>query len=279
MLLFVFEGKGMRALSDDRAETTKVQSGIVGSIVHALRILRFLARSAQSHGVTAIAREVGISPSSAFNIVKTLVAEGFLHFDAKHKRYSLGPGALELAGRVLDDQRAYDLMRDSLENLAFQVDVTSAFWKLTSDARLMLLGYVEGRALMRIQMTIGQRLPALSGAMGRCYAAKMQLSQDELLAQFQAVRWQKLPDFEVYKLEVELTKTRGWAIDSDNFIRGVTTVAAAITDLKGQPKFFIANSSFAGLHTQKILEKLGESTRDVALAASHRLFNSARADK
>src|SRR6202043_2089735 len=111
-----------------------------------------------------------------------------LHFDSKHKRYSLGPGALDLAGRVLDDQRAFDLMRDSLENLAVQVEVTSAFWKLTGDARLVLLGYVEGRSLMRIQMTIGQRLPALSGAMGRCYASILELRDDELLAQFQAVR-------------------------------------------------------------------------------------------
>src|ERR1700676_5055294 len=110
----------MGALDTDQS-STKSQAGMVGSIVHALRILRHLARSPQAHGVTAIAREVGISPSSAFNIVKTLVAEGFLHFDRKHKRYSLGPGALDLAGRVLDDQRAYDLMRDSLENLAVQV--------------------------------------------------------------------------------------------------------------------------------------------------------------
>jgi DNA-binding IclR family transcriptional regulator len=249
-------------------------SGMVGSIVQALRILRFLSRASHAYGVTAIARELDINPSSAFNVLKTLVAEGFLHFDRKSKRYSLGPGALDLAGRALSDQRAFSLMRDPLENLAVQVEVTSAFWKLTSDLRLMLLGFVEGRALMRIQMTIGQRLPVLSGAMGRCYAAKLELREDDLLAQFNAIRWQKTPDFDVYKLEVELTKTRGWAIDSDNFIRGVTTVAAAVTDREGQPRFFIANSSFAGLHTQKTLEKLGESTRDAAIAASHRLFNS-----
>jgi DNA-binding IclR family transcriptional regulator len=268
----------MGALDSDQS-STKPQAGMVGSIVHALRILRFLARSAQSHGVTAIAREVCISPSSAFNIVKTLVAEGFLHFDRKHKRYSLGPGALDLAGRVLDDQRAFDLMRDSLENLAVQFEVTSAFWKLTADARVVLLGYLEGRSLMRIQLTIGQRLPALSGAMGRCYAAILELREEDLLAQFEAVRWQKMPEFSVYKLEVELTRTRGWAIDSDSFIRGVTTVASAVTDQDGQPKFFIANSSFAGRHTSKTLEKLGESTRDVALAASHRLFYSKRTHK
>jgi DNA-binding IclR family transcriptional regulator len=88
-----------------------------------------------------------------------------------------------------------------------------------------------------------------------------------------------MPEYSVYKLEVELTRTRGWAIDSDNFIRGVTTVASAVTDQEGKPKYFIANSSFAGQHTLKTLEKLGESTRDVALAASHRLFDASRVQK
>ena len=49
----------------------------VGSVVQALAILRHLSEASKPLGVTAVARALGISPSSCFNLLKTLVAEDF----------------------------------------------------------------------------------------------------------------------------------------------------------------------------------------------------------
>ena len=48
---------------------------VVESVRTAITILRFVASQSKSFGVNAIAREVGVSPSSCFNIVKTLTLE------------------------------------------------------------------------------------------------------------------------------------------------------------------------------------------------------------
>jgi DNA-binding IclR family transcriptional regulator len=248
------------------------RNAVVNSVMHALRILQFLARSGKPHGVTSIARAISISPSSAFNICKTLTAEKFLHFDQAAKVYSIGAAAIELAGIASDGERSFLRARDFLEAVVDTFGVTSAFWRLTDDERLVLNGLVESRAAMRIQMTVGQRIPALSGAMGRCFSAASDLNEDQLFQKFDAVRWQNRPEFQHYKAEVEVTKNRGWAVDNDQFIRGIVTVAAPIRDRNGQIRFMIANSSFYGQIPENRIESLGLETRRAAEEIQHILF-------
>jgi DNA-binding IclR family transcriptional regulator len=264
---------------NENSDSPQKQQTMVNSIIHALSILRFLARSGESHGVTAIAREVGISPSSAFNIVKTLTAENFLHFSESQKRYTLGPGAMELAGVALDGKKAFERVSESLELVTSRFGVTSGFWRVTDDERLVLIGMVDGKALMRIQMTIGQRIPALSGAMGRCYAAASKWSGEKLRQKFDAVRWQSTPDFERYVEEVALAGERGWAVDSDQYIRGVTTVAAPVFDNNAKPAFFIVNSGFVGQLRPDQIQDLGDLTRQIALQSSALLFRNQSIDR
>lgn len=259
--------------ADDAAgDRARKPQTMVNSIVQALAILRFLARSRESQGVTAIARQVGINPSSAFNIVKTLTAENFLHFNESKKTYALGPGALELAGVALDSKNAFDRTRDLLDDIVLRFGVTSAFWRLTDDERLVLVGIVESKGMMRIQMTVGQRIPAFSGAMGRCYAGALKLAEEALRAKFEAVRWQQKPDFASYVSEVRDVAQRGWAIDRDQFIRGIVTVAAPIMDRQGKLRFFLANSSFVGQLDGDQLQALGMLSREASLRAVELLY-------
>lgn len=65
-------------------------AGLVGSVVQALSVLRHIARTREPQGVTAIARALGLNPSSTFNILRTLVAEGFVERDDATKTYILG---------------------------------------------------------------------------------------------------------------------------------------------------------------------------------------------
>ena len=46
----------------------------VPSVSYAVAMLRLLGRNGEAMGVTAIARAMGIGPSSAFNLARTLVA-------------------------------------------------------------------------------------------------------------------------------------------------------------------------------------------------------------
>src|SRR6202011_3804977 len=106
------------------------------SVTQAVAILRYLAAQPAPTGVVAVARSLGINPSSCFNILKVLSTESFVSFDALKKTYTLGSGAVALARHALDPENAGLLGRDVLRGLSDQFDATSTLWRVTSDGRI-----------------------------------------------------------------------------------------------------------------------------------------------
>lgn len=230
---------------------------VVGSVAHAAAILRRLAQLAEPEGVNAIARAVGASPSSCFNILKTLAREELVEFDETTKRYALGPGLVTLARQALDPSRAFALARPALERLADRHGVTVALWRLTRE-RLVLLGFADSDLATRIHMTVGQRLPMLVGAGGRCVAARLGLPPQALAAEFPKLRWQEPPTLSDYVASVEAARTNGWSVDAGHFLRGVTTIGAAIPAGDGPPAGVLSATMFAGQHDGAALARIGE---------------------
>lgn len=73
----------------------------VPAITRGVAILRLLSRSREPLGVHAIARELGLVPSTCLHIVRALAAEGLLVMDVATKRYTLDAGVLALARNLL----------------------------------------------------------------------------------------------------------------------------------------------------------------------------------
>jgi len=243
----------------------------VGSIVAAARILRLLAHEGAPLGVNVIARRASVSPSSCFNILKTLTAEGFVEFDEKSKAYSLGLFPVFLARRALGSEHALELASPLLQAMADEHRCVSALWKLSLD-RLVLLKLFDSRSLVNIHIEVGQRLPSLIGAMGRCVAASQKLDRKVLKAAFDKLNWQCAPSFADYASDIALARDRGWAADIDNFARGVTTVAAAISDQSSTVRYCISNVLFSGQVEIDRIESLGNQVAGAARQLANELY-------
>src|SRR3974390_2705033 len=73
-----------------KAAPDGISSGkLVGSVVGAITILRYLAAANEPVGVSRIARETGQNPSTTFNILRTLLLYDFVQFDQLSKTYLL----------------------------------------------------------------------------------------------------------------------------------------------------------------------------------------------
>jgi DNA-binding IclR family transcriptional regulator len=247
----------------------------VRSVVQALRIVRHMIDAAQPLGVTAIARQLGLSPSSCFNLLRTLVAEEFLRFDATAKTYSLGPALMRMAQRAQSVDSALALARPQLEAFAARYGVASGLWRLSASQRLVLVAVADSDNATRIHMTVGQRLPMLIGAIGRCVAAHADLPDDVLASGFTALRWQNAPTFARYKREVAQARKSGWSVDDGDYMRGVTTIAAPVLDADGAVAFCLANTLFRGQHGERVVTQMCKETAAVARALSDRLFGAA----
>lgn len=246
----------------------------VGSVRHAAAILRHLEGIGAGLGVNPIARALDISPSSCFNLLKTLADEQLVDFDAETKLYSLGPGAIALGRRALDPRGAFELVRQRLEALADRHHITVSLWRPRRGDQFALIGYAESAATFRIHLTVGQRLPSAAGAGGRCMMAFSELDEAAIRRRIERVKWAETPDLEAYLRDVEATREQGWAIDIGQFIKGVTTIAVPAF---GQPaiEFLVMGTMFTGQFESAQLAAIADELASTAKWLSTRLFSPA----
>jgi DNA-binding IclR family transcriptional regulator len=251
----------------------KTQTGgpVVGAVVNAVAILRHIGGRPEPSGVNAIARALSLSPSTCFNILKTLVREELVEFDPQTKTYSFAPGLAALVQGGAGRKDAFRLAGPALEILAERYASTVALWRLTASGRLVLLGLAESAIATRIHMNAGLRIPRLAGAGGRCIAANLGLPRELAAREFQKLRWQNAISFQSYWDQVAEARERGWALDDGDFLHGVTTVAAPILDRSGVAQYIVTATAFRGQHPSQALEKIGAELTRCATALARQI--------
>lgn len=243
----------------------------VGSIAAAIAVLRHLSQIDGGQGVNAIARELGLNQSSCFNILKTLAAEKFVSFDPVSKLYSLGFGPIMLARRALDPANAFDHVRYQIDSAARAHDLTIGLWRLTSNPeRMLLIGHSESDAPTRIQLSNGLRIPRMAGAMGRIVAAVRQMSRAQIAEEFAPLIWDDAPTLDNFLADVDHARVHMWAIDRDNYARGVTSLAVPVFDGTGALRYCLSLTMFSG--RAQSIESFVDFARELAQDVGERLF-------
>lgn len=241
---------------------------MVTSVVQAVAVLRHLAATDRGRGVTAVAAAIGISPSSCFNVLKTLVAEDLVAFDDETKTYSIGLGVINLGYSATRRNAVIKAAESRMVKLAEKHDGAVGLWRVSSRERLTLVHLAESQGTTRIHLSIGQRLPIAAGAMGRCVAAIQDPGEAELSRRFAAVRWGQPPRFDVYRAQIEAARQQGFSTDVDQLLRGISSVAAAIVDRAASVRFCLSVTMFGGQHSAERMRRIGIDMRDSAKAIS-----------
>src|ERR1700742_3227994 len=108
----------------DRALAKAVKASKAPAISRAAAVLRLLGKSDAPLGVQAIARQLGLVPSTCLHVLRALVAEEFVSFDPETKLYALEAGVLTLARHWLRRNRFNDLSQPVLDRLSATYDAT-----------------------------------------------------------------------------------------------------------------------------------------------------------
>lgn len=240
-------------------EQTLPTAGIlVKPVANAIRILRLLGSHGTPMRAADIARQLGLNPSTCFNILRTLVSEDVVEFDPHSKMYLAGLGLTSLVGQVASRGQRMQRAALLMQEFASLHRVTITLWKPIADDRIVLVTSESSPNDLHIDMPTGQRVPKLLGASGRLFAAQMKLGRAALRAAVGKVRWTNPPVFDDYLREVEEARTRGWAIDDGNYAPGVVAVAAPVLDARGQIACTVTAVLFKGLLTEPQTRALGE---------------------
>ncbi len=199
-----------------------------------MAILRLLGRSPNPMGVKAIAQSLDLVTSTCLHILRALVEEGLVKVDYSTKRYSLGSGLLSLARSALQANTFPAVVQPVLDRIAQKWGVTAIAAEVSDLDHMIVVALSRSHAPFRLHVDVGSRFPALISATGRLAAAFSRTPWHKIEKRFHSLRWESPPDFESWKAEVDLARTRKYSIDVGNYISGVTLVAAPVFDAKNR---------------------------------------------
>src|SRR3546814_19413273 len=76
--------------------------------------------------------------------------------------------------------------------LANEFETCQGLWEIASE-RAVLIEVADSPLATRIHLSVGQRIPARIGALGRCIAARQHLGREDLRRTIEELRWQSPP--------------------------------------------------------------------------------------
>lgn len=216
------------AFDSSTGNSPTVKKSKAPAISRAAAILRLLGKSDAPLGLQAIARALNLVPSTCLYVLRALVDEELVAFDADTKRYSLEAGVLTLARHWLRRNQFTDMAQPALDRLSQNFDVTMLGVHIVGLEHIVVVANAQSGNSFQISAQIGSRFPALISATGRCIAAFSDYSSQEIAERFKTLRWDEPPSFEEWLRQVEETRQQGFAVDAGNYISGVTVLAAPV---------------------------------------------------
>ena len=242
----------------------------VPAVTRAAAILRLLSRSETPLGVQAIARALGLVPSTCLHILRALAAEELVACDPETRRYGLSSGVVALARGMLRHDPFGNLAQPVLDALAARHGATAIGVEATSLDHIVVVALARPRQALRLQVDVGSRYPALISATGRCIAAFGNHPWPAIERRFASLRWENPPDLAQWRADIARTAEAGYAIDEGRYIAGVTVIAAPVRP-RGRVSHALVMVGVSEQLRRLGLAALGEELRAEAAALTRRL--------
>jgi DNA-binding IclR family transcriptional regulator len=259
-----------RRVRPDRELARAVEASKAPAISRAAAVLRLLGKSDVPLGLQAIARELGLVPSTCLHVLRAIVAEELAAFDPDTKRYTLEAGVLTLARDWLRRNQFTDLVQPVLDRIGETFNVTAMGVHIVGLDHIIVVAVSQSGHNFQLSAQIGSRFPALISATGRCIAAFGDHSEADLEARFKTLRWDEPPTFEEWKTQVRETRAQGFAVDAGNYISGVTLVAAPVWKTRAKLSHALVAIGIGNALKKDRLPALQDALRSAAETVSFR---------
>jgi DNA-binding IclR family transcriptional regulator len=200
----------------------------VGAVVAAAKVLRTLHGSERPLNASEVARAAGLHRGTAYNILRTLQAEGFVGYDEATRSYSVSLHILEIAHGVLRRSGLMDLARPLMHAISDAQGVSVYLSKVLGPSSLLLLDWVGAAFRTDLYVTVGRQYSGPAGASGVIMAAFGNISEAELEARFSQVEWYQKPSLPDFLARVKEARRAGFAVDRGTMFQGITQVSVPI---------------------------------------------------
>lgn len=216
----------------DRSPTTHQRGGRSSGTQAIDRSLAVLSSFVQhsEQGISDIASNLAISPSTVHRIVQALVAAGYLVQDAETDRYRLGHAAVVLGQSARESfglERALPILRRLGGETGESVNLG-----VRDGAEVVVVMRVQSVQPLRFDQPAGTRISLHCSSMGKSLLAFGDPDLSEIT--FTPVTSHTLTTAAVLAESLEQTRKLGYSTDVEESIMGVSCVGAPILDSGGR---------------------------------------------
>ncbi len=194
------------------------------------RTVAQLQRSGATLG--RVARATGLSRSTAFRLLRTLVEERLLRFDPEHATYRIGTLACELGLAAPSDLLPGEEWRKVVDAVSRQTRLTSYLMMRSGQEAVCILCAPGMAAVRAMPMEIGQRVPLGIGAGGVAILASLSDADILHVLEANAHRIGQFPSGatsrEMLMERLRLCRERGHSSTSGTVAAGVSGVGVLV---------------------------------------------------
>jgi len=214
-------------------EKQSVSRPVKGSTINrVLDILESVATSERPLSPTELAVQLNIPKASLHRLVAALEDQGYLQtrmnqrgLQAGHRLHRVALGVL--AGAPLQAQR-----RAILKALSEEIGETCNI-AVPDGSEMIYFDRAETHWPVRVQLQIGSRVPVCATAGGKMFLSSLpRAKRESLISHIKPVSYttNSILDLEKLSAELDLTESRGYALDNEEYIEGMVALAVPITD-------------------------------------------------
>jgi IclR family acetate operon transcriptional repressor len=265
------------AASPNAVEARNRKTGI---LERSFALLEAIAAAPAPPAVGDLIERLDLPRASVYRLVDWLLSEGLLAREPARKRLVIGNRLSELACDILRAAVATAPRRTLLEALARETGETCHIGTIDGN-RIVYLDRVESAAWpLRLQLTVGSRVPLHATAIGKLFLALSPPRQRRaLLAAVELVPLTPATITDRSRLEQELERVRaqGFAVDDQEFLAGAVAVAVPILNRRGEIRAGLALQAPEARMTAAAAKRHLPRLREAALQLA-RTFGAGAAD-
>jgi len=202
------------------------------SVNRAIDVLETLGNASEGMGVGEIAEAIGVSRSTAFTLLQTLVARGFVA-DLRMgsaRLYRLGLSLVHLGDSALLDLGITQVATPVLRQLTDATQLTSRLAVL-DDGCAVAIGRIDAPGPFRMTASLGKRELPHTSSIGKALLAR--LPDDEVLTLVKRLGMPRRTEHtltrpDAFLRELHETRRRGYAFDNEEDNIGVVCIGAPV---------------------------------------------------
>lgn len=206
---------------------------LVNAVDRALRILDLFTEDQPELKLTEISQAMGLHKSTVHGLLRTLAHHGYITQNAENGKYRLGLKLVERGNLVMSLLDVRKVAHKVLRQLADQFE-ESTHLVILDGIEGVYIDKVEGKKAISMYSRIGKRVPVYCTAVGKVLISERE-DIPQLIARLSLRPFtpNTITDPERLLQELEQVRKQGYALDNEEFERGMRCVAVPIRDMSG----------------------------------------------